>query len=532
MKSEIIIKQYLLNDTTVDEISESVQEYCAGTKLDSKLVTRYRLSVEEVLLQWKERFGDGAAVTVRMGKRLRRNVLRIEIAGEPFDPFKSEQESIGSFGSGMLRSLGLTPEYAYTDGYNIFTYKLKRKQRNPLVSLLISLASAIGIGYLGMLMPENLRAALLGGLIAPVNDTFLNVLGCAAGPMIFLSVAWGIYGIGDTTTLSRIGKKMIGSFIGMMFLIVVVIGVAMLPLFHLNFSGGVSDMSGLNSVFQMLLNIFPKNIFSPFIDGNSLQIIFLGVLIGIAMLFLGKQTEVVAQAVEQINYIVQFLVEFISKLVPYFIFIAILQFIWEGTVQTLFGVSKVILVFAVAVLCMAILLVLYTAIRQKADPLMLIRKGLPTLLIAITTASSAASFGTNMSACEKRYGIDRSVTSFGIPLGMVMYKPTTALGFLSFALFFAEIYQVECSAGWLVIAFLVTAILAIATPPIPGGALTAYTIIFLLLDIPSEALAIALAIDVIVDFIDTGFDQFVLPFALINQAGRIGRLNLEKLREK
>ena len=48
----------------------------------------------------------------------------------------------------------------------------------------------------------------------------------------------------------------------------------------------------------------------------------------------------------------------------------------------------------------------------------------------------------------------------------------------------------------------------------------------------NEALAIALAIDVLVDFIDTGFDQFVLPFVLVNQASRIGRLNLDVLRKK
>ena len=532
MKGEIIRNTYALSPAAVDEISAFVQDYCAGAKIDRKLISRFRLTLEELLLQWMDRCGEGVPVTLVTGRRLGKYVLSLEIEGEAFDPFQTEQDAIGGFSAGMLRSLSLSPEYSYRGGLNIFSFKLRRKQKNPLITLLISLVCAVIFGNLGMLMPDGLRTALLDSFITPINDTFLNVLGCAAGPMIFLSVAWGIYGIGDTTTLSRIGKRMIGSFIGTLFLLVAILGCAMLPFFHLSFAGGIRSSGGLESVFQMLLNIFPKNIFSPFIDGNSLQIIFLGFLIGIAMLFLGKRTEVVALAVEQINYIVQFLVEFISKLVPYFIFIAIVRFIWSGTINTLFSVSKFFLIFIGAVLTMALILVIYTAIRLKANPFMLIRKGLPTLLIAITTASSAASFGTNMTACEKSYGINQSVSSFGIPLGMVMYKPTTAIGFLGFALFFAEMYQVQCSLGWLLMAFIITTILAVATPPIPGGALTAYTIIFMMLDIPNEALAIALAIDVLVDFIDTGFDQFVLPFVLVNQASRIGRINLDILREK
>ena len=523
---------YSLSREAIDSISDFVQSYCSSCKVEKKTISRYRLTLEELLLQYMDRFGEGIPLCLVTGKRLGRNILRLEIEGASFDPFRSEQESLGSFSSGLLKSIGLSPDYSYARGVNVFSFRLRREAQNPLLSLVICLLAALAVGYLGMLLPGQVRTTLLDSIIIPINDTFFNVLGCAAGPMIFLSVAWGIYGIGDTTTLSRIGKQMISSFIGTLFLMVLVIGGLMLPFFRLNFSGGLRIGSGAESVFRMILDIFPNNIFSPFIEGNSLQIIFLGFLIGIAMLFLGKRTEVVAQTVEQINYIVQFLVEFISKLVPFFIFFAVLRFIWSGTLRILLNVSKFFAVFICGVLVMIAILLLFTAIRQRVSPLTLIRKGIPTLLIAVTTASSAASFGTNMSACEHQYGIDSSVASFGIPLGMVMYKPTTTVSFFACAVFFADMYSVECSLGWLLTAFLVSVVLAIATPPIFGGALTAYTVIFTLLDIPSEALAIALAIDVVIDIITTGSDQFILPFALINHAGRIGRLDSERLRQK
>lgn len=75
-------------------------------------------------------------------------------------------------------------------------------------------------------------------------------------------------------------------------------------------------------------------------------------------------------------------------------------------------------------------------------------------------------------------------------------------------------------------------ILAIATPPIPGGAITAYTVLFSQLGIPAEAIAVALACDTILDFICTGGDQFMIPFAILNQANRLGLVNKDILKRK
>ena len=57
----------------------------------------------------------------------------------------------------------------------------------------------------------------------------------------------------------------------------------------------------------MILDIFPGNVFSPFVEGNTLQIIFLAFVIGLSMIFLGQRTSSVARAVEQINHIIAFL---------------------------------------------------------------------------------------------------------------------------------------------------------------------------------------------------------------------------------
>lgn len=202
---------------------------------------------------------------------------------------------------------------------------------------------------------------------------------------------------------------------------------------------------------------------------------------------------------------------------------------WGNVSGMLTGIGKLFAVGLGAICVLLIGMTAYTALRNRVSPSLLIRKGLPTLIIALTTASSAAAFGTNMSACHKEYGIDEKICSFGVPLGIVTSKAATALNYLVVSLFFAEMYSLSISRSWIAVMMITVCILAIATPPIPGGAMASYTVLFLQLGIPMEALAIALTCDTIFDFIVTGTDQFLLPFTLLTQAGKLGLVDRKTL---
>jgi len=95
----------------------------------------------------------------------------------------------------------------------------------------------------------------------------------------------------------------------------------------------------------------------------------------------------------------------------------------------------------------------------------------------------------------------------------------------------AREYSVTITPFWIVTAVFVCGILAIATPPIPGGALSILTVMFLQLGIPAEALAVAISIDLITDYIVTAGDITCLQEELILSAGKMGQLNQETLKK-
>lgn len=531
MKQQSETYENMLSPSAIDKCSEKVSEYVSSLGFSGKEAKRYAITVEEILLNTVEN-GGCENFKLSTGRRFFRNCITLEIFGKQQNIFhKKETGSI--LGDSILKNLGLSPEYSYSENVNTYVFRIKKKTVNPFISLGIAIVSAFILGFAGKtFLSAGTINDILNNLLSPLHNAFLNMLGCIAGPMIFLSVAWGIYGIGDAATLKRVGKRLLTGYISTVYIITFIFTLICLPVFNLKISIGSSRTSELSSVFNMILGIIPKNIFSPFTEGNTLQIIFLAVVIGIAMLFLGKKTTAVARAVEQINLIVQYLIELISKLVPYFIFIVILDLIWSDSVSTIAGVGRFFLTGVLCIVASGIGVLIVASIRMKVNPLLLAKKGLPTMIIALTTASSAAAFGTNMNACRKGYGISDTISSFGIPLGIVAHKPSTAINYVVAALFFAYNYNIEISASWLIMLIFSVGILAVSTPPIPGGSMTTYTVLFAQLGIPAEAIALALACDALFDFIDTGFDQFTLPLTILPQAGKLGMVDRKILTDK
>ncbi|MBQ0099604.1 MAG: cation:dicarboxylase symporter family transporter, partial [Firmicutes bacterium] len=340
------------------------------------------------------------------------------------------------------------------------------------------------------------------------------------------------------STLKRIGKTIFLGYIKTLFICLIFVALICLPFFNWNYTTSVSGGNAFSQIFQMFLNIFPNNIIEPFSSGNTLQIIFIAFIIGIALIFLGKKTTSVARAIEQINYIIQFITEFISKLVPFFTFNALLIMIWTSTVDSFLSMWKLFALLIGVIIIVTALLIGYCSLKQKTNFLSLTKKGLPTLISAITTASSAAAFGMNIKSSTEEFGIDKSLVAFSIPLGMVLFKITTAISYILLAYFYAEFFEITVTLDWFVLVIVISGVLAMATPPIPGGATISYTILFTQFlssggsEIISLALAMTVTIDVFLDFITTGFDQFLLPFALLNPASKIDLLDKNVLRSK
>lgn len=75
-------------------------------------------------------------------------------------------------------------------------------------------------------------------------------------------------------------------------------------------------------------------------------------------------------------------------------------------------------------------------------------------------------------------------------------------------------------------------LLAIAAPPAPGGSLTCYTVLLAQLGIPAQAVALAIAGNVILDFFMTSCGISCLQSALLLAANRLRLLDKDRLKKE
>ena len=381
------MQDYTLTNHDIDVACHEVETFCERANGEKRDILRIRLAVEEILLKYQEAFGIKGTFQFQCRKRINRLYVSFSIPGERNDVVHTDGGEESAILKGVLSGMGEIPFLRY--GKQLSTGKT--------------------VNFLSEEM------------ITPVFDTFMGLLSAFASPLIFLSVAGGIYNIGDIATLGKVGKRMISRFLWMTLIFTTVFGIAILPLFPLTGSG--SSSFRLSELLEMVLGIVPDNFFTPFLEGNPLQIIFLAALAGTAMLILGNRAAIVSLFLEQANAIILLIMENISAFVPVFIFGSLFNMILGKNFSVLLKAYKVL---PVMLLGDVFLMAVYTGlvrIRKKVSTAVFLKKVFPVFLIGLTTASSAAAFLENRKVCEEKLGIDKKIVNIGVPLGQVVFMP-------------------------------------------------------------------------------------------------------------
>ena len=531
-EKRMIEQEFTLEASACDRIADLIMDFCRSEKVDGKDAIRYRISAEECLLYWLQKGCQGSRIMVRMGRQLMMPYIILQMDGDELNPYNEGNWEDPYYYHNILIGLNLEPLYSYESGRNRITFRMKRRSPGQLATMGIVILAAVLLGLFGQaVLPAGIRQGAVEHLVTPVYETFFQLISCIAGPMIFLSVVWGMLGVGDVSTFGKIGKKMIFRFARNDFL-VAFCSLAFIPFFSLSIEGSGGKEMLLNEILKLILGIFPPNIVEPFQTSNTLQIVFLAIVVGITLLYLGRQTDYVVKLVGEINIIVQYIMRALSSLVPYVIFLIILNLIWSDSLDSLAGTWKLMLALLIGEIFMGLGFLLRTSISQKIRVSVLLKKALPAVLIGFTSASSAAALTPSLEACDKEYGMDSSVSGFGLPLSMVMQKAALALYFMVLAFYLADVSHVACSPEWVVTAALISGIMSIAVPPVPGGIAMAMSLMFAQLDLPNEALGIALTVNMFADFIITATDTLGRHMTLINLASSLGMLDRNVLEKR
>ncbi|MCB1529089.1 MAG: dicarboxylate/amino acid:cation symporter [Hyphomicrobiaceae bacterium] len=377
--------------------------------------------------------------------------------------------------------------------------------------ILIGMLAGLGLGViLNWVKVPILDMYLVDGLFLMVGKMFVNALKMLVVPLVVFSLLCGVMGIGDIAVLGRVGGKSFVLYIATTAIaIMLAIALALLIGPGRGFDMQGVDTSGIKgkaapSVWDVFANVVPSNPIHAFANGEMLQIIFYVIVVGIAALMLGKQSEGFVKACEYMNDLMMKVVTIVMHFAPYGVFALIARtFAQQGIELFIPVLAYVVTLVSALAIHLFVTLMLMLKLMTGMSPLMFMRKMRPAQVFAFSTASSNATIPVTLRSVTERIGVDNSVASFTVPFGATINMDGTAIMQGVATVFLANVYGVSLGLTGYITVILMAVLASIGTAGVPGVGLVMLTMVLGQVGLPIEGIALILGVDRLMDMLRT-----------------------------
>ena len=375
---------------------------------------------------------------------------------------------------------------------------------------------------------------IVEGVLYVVGQGFIRLMQMLVVPLVFCSLICGSMAIGDTKTLGKVGVKTIGFYLVTTALAVcVALGSALLinPGRGLDMDavqkGTVSSSTEATSLVDTLLNIIPKNPVQSMANGDMLPIIVFALFVGIMLAKLGTRGSVVANFCSQFNDVMMEMTMAIMKIAPIGVFCLIARTFATVGFSAFAPMLKYMgnVTLALAIQCLIVYQILLF-VFTRLNPLKFIKKFLPVMGFAFSTATSNATIPMSIDTLSKKMGVSKQISSFTIPLGATINMDGTSIMQGVAVVFIAQAYGIPLTMGNLATVVVTATLASIGTAGVPSVGLVTLAMVLNSVGLPTEGIALIMGIDRILDMIRTAVNitgDAVCTTIVCHQEGSLNR---------
>ena len=527
---------FSLNGNGIDASTEQLSAFLASIGVEHLNILRITISIEELLLRWRDVFDEEKTFTLTTNRMWSRTRISIHLSGKEFDPtapVETDEDEVEFNPELPLIAIGLFPQYSYRNGINRLTLDLPRPYKYPVLNVLSPLLIGLVLGLLGRsLLPGTVRSFVTGTLIEPIRSGFYRLMNAVASPVIFISMLWSICGTGNALKIAKANRKVIVSFLTASVLFGVEALLLGTVLFGLRPTLGASVQAEIYGIVTTIFNLIPEDIFSPTIASRAEQLIILGFIIGNMLLAIGSRTHRIIELVDEANNLGNLAVEWVSRVTPVFIVLMVTVELWGTADQALLRLLPPAAAFLAAMLAFLLIHTAWSSIRYHIPFSLLVKKLAPSYWIAMRNASVSASYGASETCCIRKLGVPAELASYALPRGLTIYVPASIFEMAFFALYIAKTDGMTVSTSWFLKALIMVVGVAVATPPVTGIGVLNFLCLLTALNISKEALTTFLVIDTLMSFVIPPVNQLLLQLKLVRSAHQQGVLNTEILQSE
>lgn len=375
---------------------------------------------------------------------------------------------------------------------------------------------------------------IVEGVLYVVGQGFIRLMQMLVVPLVFCSLICGSMAIGDTKTLGKVGVKTIGFYLVTTALAVcVALGSALLinPGRGLDMDavqkGTVSSTTEATSLVDTLLNIIPKNPVQSMANGDMLPIIVFALFVGIMLAKLGTRGSVVANFFSQFNDVMMEMTMAIMKIAPIGVFCLIARTFATVGFSAFAPMLKYMgnVTLALAIQCLIVYQILLF-VFTRLNPFKFIKKFLPVMGFAFSTATSNATIPMSIDTLSKKMGVSKQISSFTIPLGATINMDGTSIMQGVAVVFIAQAYGIPLTMGNLATVVVTATLASIGTAGVPSVGLVTLAMVLNSVGLPTEGIALIMGIDRILDMIRTAVNitgDAVCTTIVCHQEGSLNR---------
>ena len=375
---------------------------------------------------------------------------------------------------------------------------------------------------------------IVEGVLYVVGQGFIRLMQMLVVPLVFCSLICGSMAIGDTKTLGKVGVKTIGFYLVTTALAVcVALGSALLinPGRGLDMDavqkGTVSSTTEATSLVDTLLNIIPKNPVQSMANGDMLPIIVFALFVGIMLAKLGTRGSVVANFFSQFNDVMMEMTMAIMKVAPIGVFCLIARTFARVGFSAFAPMLKYMgnVTLALAIQCLVVYQILLF-VFTRLNPFKFIKKFLPVMGFAFSTATSNATIPMSIDTLSKKMGVSKQISSFTIPLGATINMDGTSIMQGVAVVFIAQAYGIPLTMGNLATVVVTATLASIGTAGVPSVGLVTLAMVLNSVGLPTEGIALIMGIDRILDMIRTAVNitgDAVCTTIVCHQEGSLNR---------
>lgn len=400
---------------------------------------------------------------------------------------------------------------------------LEKKKISLTTQMLIALVLGVGLGFTLQAIPQGTFRddVIIDGLLWFMGEAFLNAIWFIVVPIVFTSLVVGVSSITEPRKLGKIGGKTIAFYLSTTIL---AISLALFFGMMFNPSQGVNvadieqiepTIGAAQPIPSILVNIIPRNPFAALTTTSTLQIIFVSIAFGLAIISVGDKAKPVNDFMEALNEVVLKIAGVVMKFAPYGAFALIARsFVQLGLDAILALIAFVLVVWFVLAFHTVFVYGAALALLAKKGPNgervrlgMFFKKTLPSLAFGFASASSAATIPVTLKATDS-LGLDRKLSSFSIPLGATVNMDGTAIYQGVAIIFLAGLHGLHLGPGEIITVLITATLASIGTAGVPGAGMIMLSVVLTSIGLPMESIAIIFGIDRIVDMPRTSINVF------------------------